>query len=70
MSLTMGQYRWIDCAVGLNNGDDWLTAHWVFIRKVLGEPRQNAMDMAAAFRHVPLDHQKCVKVADGWEDDS
>lgn len=55
--------------MGEDEQTGWLTAHWVFIRKVLGEPRMLAMQMAAAFRHVPLDREKCIRVADGWDDD-
>ena len=66
MSLTDWQHRWIDCALRLGHGDDWLTAHWVFARKVLGEPRRDAMEIAAAFRGSPLDRATCIHIAEGW----
>jgi hypothetical protein len=65
---------WINCVVDIadreaERGDPHITSHWVFIRKVLDEPRWDAFRMAVAFRHVRLDHATCVRVADGWADE-
>lgn len=73
--LSSAQQTWIDCALAIadiedreDDGRGHLTSHYVFIRKVLGEPRQDAMQMAVAFRHVRLDQAKCERVAVGWDE--
>lgn len=69
-----GQDNWIACVVDIadreaERGDNHLTSHYVFIRKVLHEPRMDAMKMAVAFSHVRLDREKCERVANGWDDE-
>jgi hypothetical protein len=49
-------------------GDDHLTSHWVLARKVLGEPKAFAHDVATAFRHRKLTREDCERMADGWDD--
>lgn len=71
--LSERQQKWIDCTLNIaemedREGRDHRTSHWVFIRKVLGEPRKDALPMAAAFRHVRLTRESCEHVAIGWDE--
>lgn len=70
--LTGWQHRMIDCAVGIAEGEpegEHITSHYIFIAKVLREPRRDALPMAAAFRHVKLTREACERVAIGWHDE-
>ena len=49
--------------------DDHLTSHWVLARKVLGESKAFAFQVATAFRHRKLTRADCERMADGWNDD-
>ena len=71
MSLTPWQERLIDCVVDIAAGEpdgDHVTSHWLFVRKVLRESKQDAYQIAVGFRDVKLTREKCLAVADGWED--
>lgn len=49
--------------------DDHLTSHWILARKVLGESKAFAFDVATAFRHRALTREDCERMVDGWDDD-
>jgi hypothetical protein len=61
--------RMIDCVCDIAAREpegEHFTSHYLFIAKVLREPRTDALPMAAAFRHVRLTRETCAKVAAGW----
>lgn len=65
------QAAWIDAVLDLvdsaqRDGEDFRTAHYVFARRVLGEPRSSAMALAIAFRHHPLTRVECAALAHDW----
>lgn len=68
--------RWIACVMDMQDiadrevrpplRPDYLTAHWVFCRKVLRESKADAMSLAAAFRNACLTPDVCKGMADDW----
>jgi hypothetical protein len=53
----------------IERGEDHLTSHWVLARKVLGESKQFAFQVATAFRHRRLTRADCERMVDGWDDE-
>jgi hypothetical protein len=67
--LSDTQQRWVDCVVdiaAMEPEHNHLTSHYVFCKKVLGEPKQDCFQIAVAFRHVELTRKKCERVAVDW----
>jgi hypothetical protein len=63
----------IDCVVDMTNleerdNSNHVASHYVFLAKVLREPRQDALDIAYGFRHIKLTREKCLEVAETWHD--
>lgn len=59
----------IDLCVSMceDGSGDYLTAHWLFARKVLREDKQTAMSIAARFRSTPITSaEDCQYLADEW----
>lgn len=53
----------------LERGEDHLTSHWILARKVLGESKTFAFQVATAFRHRRLTRADCERMADGWDEE-
>jgi hypothetical protein len=45
---------------------DHLTSHWILARKVLGESKQFAFEVATAFRHHRLTRAECEGMVSDW----
>lgn len=65
--------QWIDCVMRMVDheiatGDDHLTSHYVFVKKVLREsdPAMLPVQFGARFRDTPLTREKCHEIADNW----
>lgn len=63
--------QWICCvlqmvASELQDEDSHLGSHYIFCKKVLGEPSLSAMQIAGQFAHVPLTREACERLARDW----
>lgn len=65
---------WMDCAmrmVEIADADDkdYLTARWVFIHRVLGETKREALGIAARLRSIRPDRIEFEHMAEHWDDE-
>lgn len=49
---------------------DHAASHYLLARKVLGETKGFALEVAAAFRHRRLTRSDCERMANGWDEEA